>query len=422
MQRSTRSIHTIAPYATLGAASLALALFAGTLVAGPLNPPAGAVQSTMKTLTEVEPRIAINSGNTPGDAISLFKITQAGSYYLTGNITGSVNRDAAILIAADGVTLDLGGFQIISNGSQFGISVGAVRGVSIRNGSIINAGTNGIGTSGSSGTNLRDLRVFNAGESSISAGTAAIVENCTVSQTGSNGIVVDAGSAVRGCSVSGAGGEAFIATKSVIDGCTAINAGGIGFSVGSNSSVTNCSASNCTSGFQAVEQARFINCGAINSSDVGILSGFNSIVENCTAQKGQANGIQANDGAVVRACIATANQGCGIAVDSRCIISANTSNGNGPSPSLVRAGIYVAGTDSRIEANSIIGNDIGIQVLANGNMIVRNTASGNSSINYYSVTGNVWGPVIAATTTGAFNANTGFGGTGTTDANANFSY
>jgi len=56
--------------------------------AGDLNPPPGPVASTMKTLSEVEPRIAVNSINTPGDADSLFKITQPGSYYLTGNITG----------------------------------------------------------------------------------------------------------------------------------------------------------------------------------------------------------------------------------------------------------------------------------------------------------------------------------------------
>ncbi|MCH8150310.1 MAG: hypothetical protein IH987_20420, partial [Planctomycetes bacterium] len=38
--------------------------------AGNLNPPSGPVTPTMKTLTEVEPRIAINATNTPGDASS----------------------------------------------------------------------------------------------------------------------------------------------------------------------------------------------------------------------------------------------------------------------------------------------------------------------------------------------------------------
>ena len=47
--------------------------------AGDLNPPPGIVESTMKTLTEVEPRTAINAVNTPGSATSIFGISQPGS-------------------------------------------------------------------------------------------------------------------------------------------------------------------------------------------------------------------------------------------------------------------------------------------------------------------------------------------------------
>jgi hypothetical protein len=43
------------------------------------------VASTYKTLSEIEPRIALNQANTPGSASKLFRITQPGSYYLTGN-------------------------------------------------------------------------------------------------------------------------------------------------------------------------------------------------------------------------------------------------------------------------------------------------------------------------------------------------
>ena len=79
--------------------------------AGDLNPPAGPVTPTMKTLTEVEPRIAINAVNTPGDAFSTFKITQPGSYYLTGNVTGAAGT-SGIRVASGQVTLDLNGFTL----------------------------------------------------------------------------------------------------------------------------------------------------------------------------------------------------------------------------------------------------------------------------------------------------------------------
>src|SRR5437868_7397499 len=84
---------------------------AGTALAGPLNPPAGPVTSSYKTLTEVEPRTAINAANTPGDSFSVFKITQPGSYYLTSGFAG-VTGKTGILIASGGVTLDLNGFTI----------------------------------------------------------------------------------------------------------------------------------------------------------------------------------------------------------------------------------------------------------------------------------------------------------------------
>ena len=71
--------------------------------AGSLAPPGGAVSSTMKDLDAVEPRVEINQINTPGDVDSLFKITQPGSYYLGGNVTGVVNKHG-IKIAANSVT------------------------------------------------------------------------------------------------------------------------------------------------------------------------------------------------------------------------------------------------------------------------------------------------------------------------------
>ncbi|HEX8877066.1 MAG TPA: hypothetical protein VF777_09980 [Phycisphaerales bacterium] len=72
---------------------VALSGLAVSSLAGPLSPPDGPVMSTGKTLTEVEPRIALTLANTPGDTIgsgdatpSFFKSTSHGSYYLTGKL------------------------------------------------------------------------------------------------------------------------------------------------------------------------------------------------------------------------------------------------------------------------------------------------------------------------------------------------
>src|SRR5262245_18934676 len=108
-------------------------------LAGPLNPPAGPVAPSLKTLPEVEPRIAINSTNTPGDDTSIYRTSQPGSYYLTGDITG-VPGKASIAISA-GATVDLNGFKITGGGDGVQIYFNCI--FTIKNGVI--TGCNGDG-------------------------------------------------------------------------------------------------------------------------------------------------------------------------------------------------------------------------------------------------------------------------------------
>lgn len=185
----------------------ALTLCGKLLIAGPIAPPAGSVTPTYKTLTETEPRTAINATNTPGDADSAFRITQPGSYYLTANLTSGVSGKAGIEITASGVTIDLGGFTldgstlIGQNVTLDGIrSIGSIRAVTIRNGSILNWRGDGIDVGGVTGLVLTDVIVDSCGGSGIQPGPFARLERCTVLNNTSHGINIPApGVIVRDC-------------------------------------------------------------------------------------------------------------------------------------------------------------------------------------------------------------------------------
>src|SRR5688572_4518206 len=90
---------------------LAVVLYVGGSVSafaqGTLNPP-GTPAPTMKTLQQIEPRVPVTTAGTSADYE--FIISQPGSYYLQGNLL--VTRTNGIRIAAEGVTLDLNGFEI----------------------------------------------------------------------------------------------------------------------------------------------------------------------------------------------------------------------------------------------------------------------------------------------------------------------
>lgn len=170
-----------------------VALFAGAALAGPLDPPVGPVSSTSKTLSEVEPRIAINAINTPGDADatpSLFKITQPGTYYLTGNIAG-VSGKHGIEVAAFGVTLDLNGFSVTGvAGGLTGVYL-VNGGTEVRNGTVRNWGVDGVGGATAVQSNrVIDVRAFGNVGVGIYAGNYSEARNCVGSSNGSHGIAI----------------------------------------------------------------------------------------------------------------------------------------------------------------------------------------------------------------------------------------
>jgi len=110
----------------------------------------------------------------------------------------------------------------------------------------------------------------------------------------------------------------------------------------------------------------------------------------------QGIGIYAEVGSTIRDCATGLNAGDGIRVSADTFVAGNTcrANGNGGDG----AGIHATSGDNRIDGNTVTDNDRGIEVDIAGNLIVRNSASGNST-NYVITGTQTIGPIITATGT-----------------------
>ncbi|MBX3323192.1 MAG: right-handed parallel beta-helix repeat-containing protein [Phycisphaeraceae bacterium] len=386
----------------------ALTLVAGTaglIIAGPLNPPAGSVQSTYKTLVEVEPRIAINAVNTPGDADSVFRISQPGSYYLTENIFGAAGM-LCIEVAADDVTIDLNGMTIRGHTASFGgiIGDGARSNITVRNGTIRSIG-NGVGlgytAAGSRGWEVENVSVLNNGNDGMRLPGASIVRSSRAAFNAGYGIRSLDSSQVFDC----------ISEQNSVAGVFVLNSSIVSRTIARSNSNNGIDASG--------DGTRVLDCTSTNNSGHGIVGLNGSVITSCVVRSNSLNGITANSSSLIENNSVTFNGGHGISFLGNCTVRENVSNSNGQST--LGAGIFTSGFRSRIEGNVCNDNDYGIRVTAGTNFITRNTVSSNTTLNWDVVVGNRC-LVVQATNAGAISGNSGGTSPGSSDPNANFTY
>lgn len=340
--------------------ALLVATLAFVAQAGDLNPPPGPIGPTMKPLDQVEPRIVINAVNTPGDADSVFKITQPGSYYLAGNLNGEAGKHG-IEIEASYVTIDLRGHVLLGvPGSLRGIYLhGAYSDIAVANGAARGWGVAGI--------DIGEVLAY---------GTSRVT-HVSATENGNTGIRAGSGSVVFGCTATRNAIGIIASTGSVVQNCSAILNSQTGIFGSEGCTITACSAqSNGFAGIYIPGPAHIVSCNSSYNTGIGIYGGWRSTISGCTANS---------------------NYGDGIKVETGCHVENNLVQGNGPGGHDA-AGIHAVQGRNRIEGNNVIENDRGIDVDAAGNFIVRNSASGNTT--HYAITGTqTIGQIITATGT-----------------------
>ncbi len=386
-------------FCSRGLAALTQLAIAMCLLGGPLDPPAGPIAPTPGS----EPRIAINATNTPGDADSLFKVTQHGSYYLAVPITGVAGRSGIEIATSNGVTIDLMGYSLQGvAGSFHGISTSGVHGlIIIRNGWVGGWGSHAIELNGGF------------------TGEVSTVENVHVMYNGGWSVRAATRATIRDCVASGNAVGFQAQQHSLIVRCTARNNNGTGTQAGST--VSECVADANLRGFSFSGGSTAIGCTAANNVNDGFeVSG--AVLTSCAANNNGGSGFACGNGCTIDNCVAYSNTSHGISRESSCVIRNNLANLNGNS-SGSGANIRVAQGSNRVEGNNCIGGDWGIQALGAGNVIVRNTCRGNT-LNWSIAANNVVVPIInrTAPASGAISGDSGPSSLGSTDANANYTY
>jgi parallel beta-helix repeat protein len=305
----------------------------------PLGPP-GSAASWMKNLNQVEPRTLISS--------LPFTITNTGSYYISGNLTGIPGTNG-LTIKASSVEIDLRGFALTGvSGSMSAVTV---------------------------------PRPW--------AGDPATYSNITIhsgviSGWGDGGISMDSASDGKVFEITASGNGA--------------NSMGPGIAVGHNWQVLDCGAfNNAGDGFYAPsENDTLRGCVSRNNGGQGFRAGYASLVQNCFSYWNYSTGIVAYGQTTVRDCMVIGSVfGDGIAVDDDCRVEGNQVLSCGNGTGIHGGGIYVK-NGSRVVDNYVIQNAYGIKVqpAGSGNLFIRNSARGNYEMDFMTTMNNLWGQVV----------------------------
>lgn len=398
-------------------------------IAGDLTPPAGPTTPTMKTLVQVEPRTPLGPDTTPGDAEYTYIISESGSYYLSEDLIGEVDKHGIHIIASN-VTLDLMGFSVRGPGRgtpRHGIQCTGVNNIVVRNGIITQWDATGFEAGFTSPESracvIESVTSSYNGEAGITLAQDSVARNCITFSNETYGIHAQSGSRIESCTANENELDGIVALgRCVVLNSLASDNHRMGISVGSNSTVRGSNASsNDSDGIKCSANCVVAdNIAASSSTGNGITAGLGCRVENNFCSLNVGHGIVMpglHSTAIGNQCVSNVLNGIFVTLPCR-IIDNDCSNNQ-------VFGISVDASDCEIRGNRVASNGSrGIYVADIRNLIVANVARDNAGVNYQIVAGNRVGPIVIPPLSGSIagDADSDALGAGTTDPWANLSY
>lgn len=195
------------------------------------------------------------------------------------------------------------------------------------------------------------------GSYGLRAGAQARCTDVTVSGATDIGIYLagDAGF-LSGCHLRSCFEGIQVQNDTVIERCVAIGGTATGIGGISRNTITQCLVSKHTGtgaiGFLFVDSNTFTECRSDENGNDGFNARFGNIWDRCSARANANDGIEGAAGSVIRGCRLDTN-GAGATVG---------------------ANIRITGDAGRIEGNTLISGDFGIQTTTGGNIIIRNSS------------------------------------------------
>ncbi len=322
--------------------------------------------SSVSDIVHLEDRIPIDS--LPYD------ITSPGSYYVTDNLTGSVG----INISSSHVTLDLNGYALrgAAPNTSEGIEVTVgVTNITIRNGSVVSWGREGIKAVLANNSSFSHLQIIANAYDGIAAGSNNLLSHVVAGNNGFDGI--DAGSSAS------------------VFHCTASNNTNDGIETDSGSSLVDCTArDNGQHGIRTTGASSISNCASADNTNHGFSCGAGSVVKQNTATDNGQNGFYLFNSSLASENNSRNNGNHGFEWLNDCVIESNSSALNGSS------GFSTTFTGGKLDNNTSTSNSQhGFNIQNTGGcLIIRNTASGNTISAFNVLPNNSFATVVTALT------------------------